>query len=472
MSFADAIIRTLQRRVGVTVGTFITVAVAVVTIFLGTWKRFGGFGAAASLILFSLAVYPRQLTASDGLPHHGLSTAEPEITNYGLIAFGLAIIGLANKKTQATLVAYVPLGIYILTSITLQWSGSPEQLAGVLQLFIVVCSWGAGSWLLSALDIHGTSGRLLSFLLLLLVGVQLTFAGLQFLGLIGGNIILNEDGGGFSRVSGTLNNPNNLGKVLVLTMVLLLPLTRSADRWTRHSSLYAVLLALIPIALTGGRAVFIGAVSILLVWAVMLPGTRSWGTKILLPAGVAVVGVFFAGFFITRFQEDPTGGSRNGLTDVALQQIAANPLQGIGPNSYVSVVGTFDPVTGSGLPVHNSFLLMTAEIGIVGATLLFGPMVLTLFRALRDIRRVDLAGDFARATISAAPAIILIAATGWGMTSGHVMAYWFFMFGVISFQLKRSGVEAPVSLSHVPCQQAPKSRKWAQPKPSRHRFAK
>lgn len=428
-------------------GTYITVAVAVVTIFLGTGKRFGGFGAASCLILFSLAVYPRQLTASDGLPHPGLSTAEPEISNYGLIALALAIVGLANKKTRSTLVVFLPLAIYILTSITLQWSGSPEQLAGVLELFIVVSAWGAGSWLLSALDIHGASGRLLSFLLLLLVAVQLIFAGLQFLGLIGGNIILNEDGGGFSRVSGTLGNPNNLGKVLVLTMMLFLPLTRSADRWTRRASLYGVLLALIPIALTGGRAVFIGAVSILLVWAVMLPGTKSWGTKILLPTGVAVVGVVFAGFFITRFQEDPTGGSRNGLTDVALKQIAANPLQGIGPNSYVSVVGTFDPITGSGLPVHNSFLLMTAEIGVVGAMLLFSPLAMTLFRALRNLRRVDFAGDFARATISAAPAIILIAATGWGMTSGHVMAYWFFTFGAISYQLRRREVEDPIPLS-------------------------
>ncbi|TAP39118.1 O-antigen ligase family protein [Arthrobacter sp. S39] len=423
-------------------GIYISVAVAAVALFLATWKRFGSFGAACALCLFTLAAFPRQLTGSNGLPHPGLSTAEPELTNFGLLMAVLAVCCLLTEKSRPSFLAFVPLGIYLLVSTSFLWAGNLEQLAGVQQLLLAVCAWAAGAWLLRDAGTHGRQGRLFSFLLLILVLVQLSYAVLQFFGIIGGNIIPNEDGGGLTRVSGSLSNANNLGKVLVLATLLLLPLTLSNNLWTRRASLCGVLLALIPIALTGGRAVAIGAVLTLLVWALMLPGKKSWSTKILLPLGVSVVGTLFAASFVARFQEDPTGGSRSGLTQVALEQIAANPLFGIGANSYVSVVGTFDPVTGSGLPVHNSFLLMTAEIGLVGAVLLFGPLAATLVHAVRHHRRTDYVGDYARALLASTPAIILIAATGWGMTSGHVMTFWFFTMGAVAQQLKRP-VEQP-----------------------------
>ena len=60
--------------------------------------------------------------------------------------------------------------------------------------------------------------------------------------------------------------------------------------------------------------------------------------------------------------------------------IREHPWAGVGPNSYVAIAGASDPLTASGVPVHNVLLLSAAELGIIGALLLWLPFAMAATR--------------------------------------------------------------------------------------------
>jgi O-antigen ligase len=157
---------------------------------------------------------------------------------------------------------------------------------------------------------------------------------------------------------------------------------------------------------------------------------------------------FFVGPFIERMDSDAADPLRPALMAAALAQIDHTPWLGVGPNSYVEVVGAYDAVTAQGFPAHNTFLLMVAEVGIPLAVLFFIPFILLVWRAIRSRKTPGSAGAFSWAIIGATPGLLAITMTGWGMLSGFSLCLWMLVSGVALAQIgKKPKAEDAVLLS-------------------------
>lgn len=163
---------------------------------------------------------------------------------------------------------------------------------------------------------------------------------------------------------------------------------------------------------------------------------------------LALTGSLSLDSIISRFQADAQGGERSHLLSVALAHIGDNLWFGVGPGNYIEYFGRYDALTSQGWPVHNVFVFVAAEFGLVGAVLMFGPMLFATVRAVRVYVHTKGEGaPRAVALISLSAAIVIVGMTGWGLASGSIMYLWFFGFGYIYASLlagTRIGIESRV----------------------------
>jgi putative inorganic carbon (HCO3(-)) transporter len=99
----------------------------------------------------------------------------------------------------------------------------------------------------------------------------------------------------------------------------------------------------------------------------------------------------FADQINAREQED-TLSVRDDLNVVATNMIRINPVFGIGLNTFVPVMRKYDTVGVTqhfAEPVHNVFLLVAAESGLVGLSLFLLLIALTVREGLKAIRTAD-----------------------------------------------------------------------------------
>jgi O-antigen ligase len=185
----------------------------------------------------------------------------------------------------------------------------------------------------------------------------------------------------------------------------------------------------IPLGLSQGRANILAAFTTIIFWALLSGRRRSLALRLGLPLIVVLAALPFAGSIAKRIEEDPNGGPRAGLTATAYEQIDREPW-GVGPNSYVAVVSAYSSVVALGYPVHNTFLLTAAELGIPGAILFWLPIAGLLVLAIRSRRRDGFAGSFAIAILASAPGLYVVNATGWGMLSLFPLPLWFLVCGI------------------------------------------
>lgn len=198
------------------------------------------------------------------------------------------------------------------------------------------------------------------------------------------------------RVSGTVGWPNTLGAYvaagLCVPLALWLCKVGGGRRWVLLAlSLFAAL----PLILTFSRGAWVGFAAGVLV-AVVLGWYASWVSLRTILLGLvglgliaAVVALVFAAPLAERFSEE-TLSSRVDLNEVAFGMIAAHPVTGIGVNTFTEVMGDYDT---SGVtvyfpePVHNVYLLIAAETGLVGLAM-FLALVAFVYRAgLQTLRR-------------------------------------------------------------------------------------
>ncbi|WP_133177979.1 O-antigen ligase family protein [Microbacterium testaceum] len=188
-------------------------------------------------------------------------------------------------------------------------------------------------------------------------------------------------------------------------------------------------LAVPATVLTESRANALSLGILLVGWVVLLPTSQNLGKKITIVAGLGLVVFLSAGIWAERIATGEDGTFRAHFTEVALASISLMPWSGTGPNSYVEVAGRLDALTASGWPVHNSFLLAAAELGIAGAVALFLPMIaLALRSAIRVLALRPSPSD--KAAIVMTIAILPIALTGWGMMS-DTLPLWYFAAGYL-----------------------------------------
>lgn len=183
-----------------------------------------------------------------------------------------------------------------------------------------------------------------------------------------------------SRVAGTLQHPNDFAIYLGLLLPLSLSLfCTTIKRRCRIALGLIFIMAVIGLILTLSRGGWICFLICLVVVIVLGLRARLFTFHGLIPR-LTVAIIILAGIIFpfqqtlsTRLFSDDYGAARSRipLAEVAMTIISAHPLTGIGINNYADVMHEYDNTSGgitgsTPNPVHNSYLLIAAEIGIMG----------------------------------------------------------------------------------------------------------
>jgi len=202
--------------------------------------------------------------------------------------------------------------------------------------------------------------------------------------------------GELRRVSGTIGWPNTFG-TYAATMVAIAFTLWVGGAGMRPKALVGVacLAGAVPLVLSFSRGAWFALLPALVV-GVVLCWRQGWlggrGVARLMVVGLSAVGAvaLFGGSVVSRLAEMhlhmPVIVDRLKLNQVAANMIGAHPLLGIGINTFVDVMREYD-TTGVTYyfpqPVHNVYLLVAAETGLVGLGLFLMLLLNTVWGALR-----------------------------------------------------------------------------------------
>ncbi len=269
-------------------------------------------------------------------------------------------------------------------------------------------------------------------------------------GLVGGDAVERYAGGEtFGRLVGGSGDANQLAAGLVPAVALACGLAVAAGR----TPLRWVAAAAVPLAVLGivasqsrGGLLALGVLVVLLVAS--LRGARAIAVTLLALAALGAVAVLLASpEAVPRLTDVETDGTgREDLWRVAAQMAADHPF-GVGLNgfraeaaAYAMEPGTIErlyQVVDRPVVVHNTYLQLVAEVGLVGL-LLFGAVVVGSLRAgLVAARRFASDGDEAMAVLARASVVALL---------GFLVAATFVSFG-FSYRMWSLLALGPVLLS-------------------------
>ena len=381
--------------------------------------------------VFALLVAPGRIThfAPDSLS--GVAESAPEVTVFLVVTVVLALMSFRYPEARARLpLTFVGLAIYFVLAMTVLWNSDLRTWAGILQYLLAPVGWIAGVFLYHFARAGVRNATALVGSVLAALSIQVVATTVQLLG------------GGFNaraadseitvegRVNGTVGHPNTLGKMTFLALLILLPMTRHQNRNVSRMAIAGLCACFFLFAVTAGRANFIAAILAIAVWAILLPRNDRpllrwiyWGVT-----GVAAVAAWLV--LSGRFEQDPLGGSRDELTAAALRTLPDFLWSGMGPNNYLPTMQFVDPPSAAqGLPVHNSILMATAELGLPGVVLLLAPWMWLIVRSLRPCWQRP-GSDWARVVVSSVAPLLVISLTGFGMIADNILPLWFMVLGM------------------------------------------
>lgn len=390
--------------------------------------------------VFLLALFPQRFTYGVGTLHTGIAPGGFWIAPFALLTMMLVVlIGLGSLYFGRSFP--VPLTVLMFVAALLSmylfvWPGSPVRDAGI-ELYVLAAAAVVVGAFLGPLAL-ATPARVQFFAgaLLLIAAIEAMACTAQRLGLPLNPMDTVTASLMGARTNGTTIHPAISGKHMFLVIVLALGLLGADRPRTRQLAWTTILACFVSLALSQGRANILAALFAVTLWSVLSSGNRAALVRVGLPIAAVAVLLPFAGPVFERVRDDPNGGIRPHLKEVALDQIAMRPLSGTGPNAYVDVVGAYDSTTRAGFPVHNAFLLTAAELGIPLAVLFWTPVVGLILISWRTRRSAGLQGSFAVAWIAAIPGLYVILSTGWGMLVTYTLCFWCLVMGVIHSQVR------------------------------------
>jgi predicted small integral membrane protein len=410
------------------VGAFI----AVIVVFYFSWHKRANW-IVVSTILMLLTIYPKTVLWPATVQYVGMAGQSPTIQSYVLVAVAAVAYFLIHRpgllfRALIPWMPFIALSAYLARS---AWPKDSLTAAGLVHLYAAIGIFAVAAALIW--DRPLADGQLL-YLVAGVTAVELLFVLSDFsprplhqpkqalAGALNG------------RAIGTTDHPDQLAKLAFYLLILNL-LVRPTTSAQRKLQLATSVTLLTVTALTEGRAAFVGIVALVVLNALLQPSRTRGQGRFALIIGAVIVSAGAYSTLALRFKQDPAGGDRDYLATIADKVIASNWQHGVGINHFVSVVGAEDPIVGSGVPVHNTFLLSAAEMGILGAVLLWAPLLLLAGIALLRVRNLGAQGVAARAIVSAVPGFVLIASTGWGVVQSPVLELLMFVLGVAMARL-------------------------------------
>lgn len=195
------------------------------------------------------------------------------------------------------------------------------------------------------------------------------------------------------RVSGTLGHPNAMAMYLDLLIPWVAFQLATENKIKRKIFLAAALiLGGFAVISSGSRSGWLGLVvgsgiSMILWYRKQRKNPIMAMISIAVAGAIVFTTLFFTSHtFRSRLTEDDRGAAevRIPLMQVAKEMIATNPINGVGLANYTHEMLMYDRTndfiaTNYNMPVHNTFLMLAAEIGIPG-TAVFVVLLLTFIR--------------------------------------------------------------------------------------------
>jgi O-antigen ligase len=225
--------------------------------------------------------------------------------------------------------------------------------------------------------------------------------GLSFLGEESSLGIRTIDEGEVLRPTGTVVHPIFLAALVapIGLIAMSLAIVLREQRW-RVACGFMAAVAFVPLVLAQARASLLaaGITVALLVVAMIRAGKVAIKHVLIALAITGAVGLVFLEPIQQKFA-DNLGTSqfqleteaRLELNDVAFAMIRESPLVGLGLNQFETVQPTYDQygLIFAGNPVHNIYLLVAAETGLIGLAGFLAIYVTAFVMALRSARTND-----------------------------------------------------------------------------------
>ncbi len=208
------------------------------------------------------------------------------------------------------------------------------------------------------------------------------------------------------RASGFYIYPNHLAGLLEMLcfMTLSIACWGRVQNWVRILGGYCALMCVAGIALTGSRGGYLSTLFGLVLfcgislWAIRkVRPDRQWPMTLAALFGVALLvggALFFmakSASITTRVETvyDPTN-MRLFMWQSALQQFQLSPLIGTGSGTFLYYAREFrsPEVQADPIFVHNDYLHLLAEYGVIGAILGAAFLVIHLFAGFRGLRKI------------------------------------------------------------------------------------
>jgi O-antigen ligase len=261
-------------------------------------------------------------------------------------------------------------------------------------------------------------------------------------GIITGGLTSAQEFGGdtaTTRFSGGGSDPNYLAAMLVPAIALAAGLAVRASALARLALLGATMVMAIGLAATQSRGGLLALAVTFLAALVLLRGRRLAVMAVVL----AVIGgsaIFFvqnpaAWQRIHAVQDRGSGSGRTDIWQVALRVAEANPVAGVGLGQFPNVSPQYVLRPGSlrstsliveqGIVVHNVYLQLWAETGLIGLLLFLGIVWTSLRASYRAAKELDAIGDAALAALARS---VLLANIG-------VLAGSFFLSNLLTRQI-------------------------------------
>ncbi|WP_373683852.1 O-antigen ligase family protein [Microbacterium sp. 18062] len=404
-----------------------------VAFFFVLWHK--GRGPAASLLLAAGAVSMGSITllqiAEAEVPRATTATAYLGLQSYYL-AFAVALLPLsrASQWWRIPLSLMLLPGVLITISLLRDVTG-PHVISGIVNWCFIAVAWGIGMGVARERKLGRLTDRDLLLVVSVLIGVQAIVVCAQLLGWADVQTLEVGDDA-VTRFRGLTSHSGQLGKVLFLFLVFVLPLTRSDDRTVRRASTWLVLLGGLLTGLTLSRtnvAAYVAAVGLWLIFSARVKLSQRLGLLILMVLAITP----FVGDLLLRQEFDPEGGSRPILMAAAIDQLSRTLWLGVGPNNYIPTVGRTTALTAEGgLPVHSAAMLLLVEIGLICVLLLAIPLIRLIASIVRNLRAPEPAGSVAFAALVLLPGFVLMTGTGWGLAGRIMLPLVFIIFGYVA----------------------------------------
>jgi O-antigen ligase len=278
--------------------------------------------------------------------------------------------------------------------------------------------------------------------------------------------LVGATGASVSRVSGTLTHPNELGSylILMLPLTMLIALAKPAGSGLRLIAWLAFIGGLGMLALTFSRASWVGAalgLPLALILAAAFRQIPAGQVVFLLVLGLvtATVVVLSPPVLDRLLESDPLNVTfRFQIAQVAYNMWQSQPVTGVGLNSFVEHARAFDvdhiAILSSGgggaaasvqsLPVHNVYLLVLAETGVIGAVGWLTYLVWAGGRCFKAMTsRIPLGPIFAIGFLAGGVALYIGDIASFTSRIDPVMQAFLMMLGVaVAIGLKRKGAPA------------------------------